>query len=297
MRILITGGTGYIGQALCPRLLAAGHELHVLSRQPASVTERCGNGARGFSSFEEIRGESFDAVINLAGESIAGGLWTRGRKQKLRDSRIALTESLCRTLAESPSPPHVFISGSAVGYYGDQGDAELDESSVPIPDFAQTLCADWERAADAATDWGARVVKLRIGLVMGPDGGFLAPLRIPFKLGLGTRLGSGRQYMSWISREDMVRVVEFALAQDIAGAINACAPNPVDNAEFTRALAGALNRPVFPISAPAFALRLALGEMSQLLLGGQRVVPARLTAAGFDFTYPELAPALREAVG
>lgn len=296
MRILITGGTGYIGQTLCPRLIDAGHELFIFSRQPDRVAGLYGSGAEGFDDMNRIPAIKPEAVINLAGEPIAGGRWTDSRKKKLRDSRIALTEELCRRLAETDSPPGIFISGSAVGYYGDGGDRILTEDATPNHEFAQQLCADWEAAADGARAWDARVVKLRIGLVMGPGGGFLGPLKLPFRLGLGSRLGSGEQWMSWISKRDMVRIIEFVLDNPVTGAFNACAPNPVTNREFTRAFAKACRRPVFPIGAPAFALSLALGEMSALLLHGQRAVPERLLEAGFEFELPALDATLAVAL-
>lgn len=296
MRILLTGGTGYIGQALCPSLLDAGHDLYVYSRHPARVKSLCGEEVTGFSDLTLASEGRFDAVINLAGESIAGWPWTDARKRKLRDSRITLTSELCRHLDVAPEKPQIFISGSATGYYGDGGDDVLTEDSAPHEEFTHTLCADWEAAADHASVWGARVVKLRTGLVMGPNGGFLAPLKIPFSLGLGARLGSGEQWMSWISRNDIVRIIEFALTNDdIEGPINACAPNPVTNAEFTRQFAATLHRPVFFMPVPASVLRVGLGEMSTLLLTGQRAIPQRLEQYGFSFEDRNLEDALLKA--
>ena len=296
MHVLMTGGTGFIGSALSRELLRRGDAVTVYSRRPESVSRLCGEGAVAIASLDEVSALEFDAVVNLAGESIAGGLWSKSRKQKLRDSRVGLTEVLCDHLSRCSSPPRIFVNGSATGYYGDGGSTILDESAAPEMEFTHELCSDWERAADQAGAWGARVVKLRIGLVLGPGGGFLKPLMIPFRLGLGARLGSGEQWMSWISLQDIVRLVLFVLDNpDCEGVFNACAPTPVTNAEFTRALAGVLNRWTF-IPVPAFALRLALGEMSRLLLCGQRAVPARLNKTGFSFLHPGINDALATAL-
>ena len=296
MNILLTGGTGYIGRELCRLLLARGDTLWVYSRRPERVPGLCGAGVHAVSDLSEVEQLNLDAVVNLAGESIAGGLWTDNRKQKLRDSRIALTETLCHHLSRCEQPPRVFISGSATGYYGEGGDTLLTEDSSVQEDFAQQLCADWEAAAEPARDWGARLVLLRTGLVMGPDGGFLGPLMWPFRLGLGARLGSGQQWMSWIALSDMVRVIAFALDNaDVTGPINAVAPAPVTNAGFTRTFASVLNRPAFLVT-PAFALKLVLGELSTLLLTGQRAIPKRLQDYGFDFKHLHLESALEAAI-
>lgn len=297
MRILMTGGTGYIGRALCPKLTERGHDVTVYSRQPSEVPRLCGEAVKGVDSLDAITSRKpYDAVINLAGEPIAGWLWTESRKQKLRDSRVRLTNRLCRALESAGMSPGIFISGSAIGYYGDGKNEVLTEANGPQDSFDAELCADWERAADTAASWGARVVKLRTGLVLGPDGGFLGPLKLPFSLCLGGRLGSGDQWMSWVSRDDMVRIILFLLDNEqCEGAFNACAPNPVTNREFTRAFARALSRPTF-IPVPAFALKLGLGELSRLLLTGQRAIPERLIGAGFEFEDPDIETALAKAV-
>ncbi len=308
MRVLVTGGTGFIGRALCRALLARGDEVLVLSRQPEQVAILCGAGVIGFDDIERVRHENIDAVINLAGESIAGARWSEARKQVLRDSRITLTENLCENLAANPQPPSVFISGSATGIYGDGGDRTLIEgaerregapeiaSGEPKGDFARQLCQDWESAADRAAAFGARVVILRTGLVMGPDGGFLAPLKLPFSLGLGARLGRGDQWMSWISLSDMVRVILYVLDhKSCRGAYNASAPHPATNLEFTRTFARLLHRPALFV-APEFFLKAMLGELATLLLAGQRAVPARLQDEKFIFHHQTLTSALATAL-
>lgn len=297
MKVLITGGTGYIGQALCRELSKRGQELWVYSRRPQKVKQLCGESVQPLSDLNEVSALSFDAVVNLAGESIAGGRWSDARKRKLLGSRVGLTNQLCEQLAKCEQPPGIFVSGSATGYYGDGGDIELTETTDPVTqDFAHELCRQWEAAADVASSWGARVVKLRIGLVMGPGGGFLAPLKIPFSLGLASRLGDGKQWMSWISLHDMVQLIIHALDNnECDGVYNAVGGDPVTNAEFTRQFATALNRPAFFV-APAFVLKTALGELSELLLGGQRALPSRLRSEGFEFAHPDLESALKAAV-
>lgn len=297
MKILITGGTGFIGRALCRALDERGDSIWVYTRRPGAVPVLCGPRVQAIDDLAKLDSLEFDAVVNLAGESIAGGRWSQKRKQKLMASRIDLTDELCRYLAASGHPPKTFVSGSATGYYGDGGDTELDEHSSPVTDdFAQQLCESWESSADAAAEWGARVVKLRIGLVMGPEGGFLQPLKLPFYLGLGARLGSGRQWMSWVSLEDMVRIILFVLDnENCSGPLNAVAPNPVTNEEFTKSFAKLLNRPAM-LSAPSAALKLALGELSTLLLASQRAVPTRLMESDFEFSHETLESALQASI-
>jgi len=297
MKILITGGTGFIGQALCRALASRQYAIWVYSRRPEEIKGLCGPQVNAIKDLAQLSEVNFDAVVNLAGESIAGGLWTNKRKQKLRHSRIQLTETLCHHLSASVSPPPIFISGSATGFYGNGGDQLLTEETEPANrDFAQQLCEDWEKAADLAADWQARIVKLRIGLVMGPGGGFLSPLKLPFKFGLGGRLGNGQQWMSWISLADIVNVILFTLDhEECDGVFNAVAPNPVTNQEFTQLFAESLGRSAI-LPAPEFALKLGLGELSTLLLGGQRAVPERLQQAGFQFQHNQLETALKAAL-
>jgi len=298
MRILITGGTGLIGLHLCEVLLAEGHQLTVLSRDPESVVAKCGPSVRSMASLDEWHPEHiFEAVINLAGEPIVDAYWSAKRKQVLRDSRIALTEKLVQRIAASEKKPQVLLSGSAIGYYGDRGDTVLDETEPPGKDFAAELCKDWEAEALAAEKLGVRVCLLRTGLVLSKSGGMLGRMRLPFQLGLGTRLGNGRQWMSWIHIEDYVAMTLRLLGDEREhGPINMTAPGPVTNTEFTQSLACTLHRPAFFV-APGLMLRLLMGERASLLLEGQRVLPAKLTAGGVRFKYPELGGALEHLLG
>lgn len=296
MRYLLTGGTGFIGKALCERLAAGGARLAVLTRSPRAARDRLPAGTRLFANLGELDpAEPFDAVINLAGEPIADARWTPARKRRLEQSRIALTEELLAWIARANTRPPLLLSASAVGFYGDQGERVLDEQSAPQVEYQHTLCRRWEEAALGAESLGLRTVRLRIGLVVGAHGGFLARMLLPFRLGLGGPIGNGRQWMSWIHRDDVIGLIEWLLARDDAsGVYNATAPEPVDSRGFARTLGKVLHRPaLLPLPAPV--LRLALGEMSCLLLGGQRVLPARALAEGYRFRYPSLEAALREA--
>ncbi|AOY87905.1 TIGR01777 family protein [Marinobacter salinus] len=297
-RILITGGTGFIGQVLCRELLSRDYELTVFSRQPAeNVRAFCGR-VEAVRDLDQLRAHpGFDGVINLAGEGIADKRWSEQRKKELRDSRIAVTEKLVQVIHSWEKQPEVLVSGSAVGFYGDQGSSVVTEQTQPRDEFTHRLCRDWENAAMPVTDDGVRLCLSRTGVVAGRGGGFLSRMILPFKLGLGGRLGSGRQYMPWVHRDDVVNALIWMLEKTSAtGPFNVVSPNPVTNREFTRCLGEVLNRPtLFP--APAPVLKLALGEMSRLLLTGQQAYPENLTHAGFQFKYPELAPALRNSVG
>lgn len=298
MRILVTGGTGFIGRALCRELSTAGHRLLVLSRRPQRVPLLCGHGAAAVDKLDHLAPEeSFDAVVNLAGEPIVGRRWTAARKRALWDSRIGLTEQLVDCIARSKTKPSVLLSGSAVGYYGDQGDRLLDESSPAMADdFGHRLCAAWEAAADKARGLDVRVCILRTGLVLGPGGGLLQRMLPPFRLGLGGTLGSGTQWMSWIHLHDHVRaMITLMESPELSGTFNLTAPNPVTNREFTACLAGKLHRSAL-LPLPSRLLKLLFGEMADLLLGGQRVVPRRLTEAGFRFRYDSLESALDDAL-
>jgi uncharacterized protein (TIGR01777 family) len=293
MHILITGGTGLIGRHLCKALLAEGHQLTVLSRHPETVAVKCGADVRAITSLEKwLPEQTFDAVINLAGEPIVDAYWSVRRKQVLRNSRIALTEKLVQCIVAAKQKPSVLLSGSAVGFYGNGGDKELYESASVGNDFAAKLCRDWEVPALAAKAAGVRVCLLRTGLVLSRDGGLLGKMLPPFKLGMGARLGNGKQWMSWVHIDDYVEMV-LRLLQDeqMSGPFNMTAPNPVTNAEFTRVLARTLHRPAYFI-APGFMLQLAMGERAALLLEGQRVLPANLTDAGYQFKFHNLSSAL-----
>ena len=297
MRIFITGGTGLIGRRLCKALLAEGHELTVFSRNPASVPVKCGAGVHALASLAEWHPAlSFDAVINLAGEPIIDARWSAQRKQVLWNSRVTLTEELVRHIAAAEHKPSVLLSGSAVGYYGNRGDVMLDETAGAGEGFAAELCKAWEDAARVAESAGVRICLLRTAPVLSNDGGLLGRMLPPFRLGLGARLGDGKQWMSWVHIEDYAAMV-LRLLHDphTAGPYNMAAPQPVTNAEFTAALAAALHRPAFFV-APAPLLRLSMGERASLLLEGQRALPGKMEMAHHRFAFPNLADALRDLI-
>jgi len=292
MKILITGGTGFIGRTLCPSLVSKGHELCVLTRSVIRARRLLPREKLRFiTDFSQIKPEeSFDAVINLAGAPIAKR-WTSTYKKKLLDSRVKLTERLIARLATCPHPPAVFISGSAIGYYGPQGDEILAESAAIQPGFSHDLCLAWEQAALKAN--ATRICLLRTGIVLGKQGGALQRMRLPFLFGMGGPIGEGTQWMSWIHISDMVRVIHFCLEQPaLQGPINATSPQPATNKDFAKTYGKVLHRPAI-LPMPAFIVRLLFGEMGEeLLLTGQRVVPTRLIEHGFSFVYPELELAL-----
>lgn len=297
MNILITGGTGFIGSALTQRLVEQGHTVTVLSRSPDKVAQLCGPGVNALSSPAQLKAEdSFQVIVNLAGAPIFDARWSEARKKLIRDSRIGLTEQLVSAIARMTVKPELLISGSAIGYYGDQGSTVLTEKSIPYEDFSQQLCADWEAAAQQAEQFGVRVCLTRTGLVIANGGGLLQRMLSAFRLGLGGRLGSGRQWMSWIHRRDWINIALTMMADaSMSGAYNLTAPHPVTNAEFTKILAACLNRPAL-LTVPDWLLKPLLGEMSQLLLGSQRVIPDRLLTQGFTFQYDNLDAALNEAL-
>ena len=296
MRIVLAGATGFLGRPLMEALGSAGHELVSLTRRPRGI-----DGVRevpwtpdGSSGPWAEAIDGAEVVVNLAGESIADGRWTEARKRALRDSRLLSTGSLVAAIGRAARRPPLLLSSSAVGFYGPRGDEPVDERDGPGDDFLATLSVEWEDAAAQATQHGTRVVLVRTGLVLEKDGGALAAMLTPFKFGVGGPLGSGRQYWPWIHRDDWVALVQFLIAHpDASGPVNATAPKPVSNGEFSRALAHALGRPSL-FRAPAFALRLAMGEMADaLLLKGQRVVPTRALEMGYQFRYRDLEPALK----
>ncbi|WP_028696349.1 TIGR01777 family oxidoreductase [Pseudomonas cremoricolorata] len=294
MHILLTGGTGLIGRQLCHLWSYRGHRVTVWSRSPETVAERCGPGVRGIARLDQLAAdEVVDAVVNLAGAPIADRPWTSARRALLWASRITLTEQLLSWLEQRRQRPSVLLSGSAVGWYGDGGERELNEDSPPVKeDFASQLCIAWEETALRAEPLGLRVVLVRTGLVLSAEGGLLARLRVPFKLGLGGPIGNGRQWMPWIHIADQVALIDFLLQNPEArGPYNACAPQPVRNREFSQQLGRVLHRPAF-MPLPALVLKALLGELSGLLLGGQRARPARLLDAGFTFRFNDLQSAL-----
>lgn len=295
LRVVIAGASGLVGRALTEFLTAGGHAVAALVRREVRDAGREITWDPGAERIDVAALERFgpDAAVNLSGENIAGR-WTAARKQAIRDSRIRSTTLLAATLARLERRPDVLVNASAIGFYGDRGDEPLTEDSPAGDGFLPEVCVAWEQATSPAAEAGIRVVHLRIGVVLTPCGGALAKMLPAFRLGLGGVLGGGRQYMSWIGLEDLVRVIHFALLYGLCrGPINAVAPNPVTNREFTRTLGRVLRRPTF-LPAPAFAIRLMLGEMGQrLLLEGQRVTPQRLLARGFEFRTPELEAALR----
>lgn len=292
MNILITGATGLIGSALIKHWLQQ-HQLTALTRDDIKAQQLTAQGVAAVTNLNQVDFNSLDAVINLAGEPIFGKRWTDSQKQQLCQSRWQLTEQLYQAIAGAETAPSIFISGSAIGYYGAQQQQLINEDYSHVhADFSHTLCQRWEQIALQASSSKTRVCILRTGIVLAKHGGALQRMLLPFKLGLGGKLGSGQQFMSWIHLNDMVRLVDFLLLHPtLQGAFNATAPHPVTNAEFTQQLAAILHRPrLLPLPSPV--LRLIMGEMADLLLSSQRVVPARLTAADFHFQYPQLADAL-----
>lgn len=296
MKIIISGSSGLIGTALIDSLRPEGHSICRLVRStstaPADATSTLIRWEPPTGSIDLAAMEAADAVVHLAGASVAGGRWTASRKEILRRSRIDSTRHLVSALAQLKSKPRVLVSASAIGYYGDRGDEILTETSAPAADFLAQLCRDWEKEAAVAERESIRTVILRFGIVLAPQGGALRQMLTPFRLGVGGRLGSGRQWMSWISLHDVVKLIRHAIANDnLRGPVNAVAPHPITNAEFTSILAGVLHRPaLFP--APRFALQLALGEMAGALLASQRVTPEKLNSLQYAFHYPQLKEAL-----
>ena len=298
MKALVTGATGFIG----PRLLRLLDRPIILSRDPDRARRAVGHLVDRVVRWDPAEGpppaEAFtgvDTVFHLAGESVAAGRWTSAQKQRIRDSRVVGTRHLVQGIAQADRKPAALVSASAVGWYGDRGDEELTESAAPADDFLGQVCVEWEREARAAEQAGVRVVTARTGIVLGTGaGGALDRRLLPFKLGAGGPLGSGRQWMPWIHVADLARMyVHAADHGEISGPMNAVAPNPVRNSEFTRALARQLHRPAF-MPAPYFGLRIVFGEFAKVLFASQRVVPRVALDTGFQFQYPEIAAALRE---
>ena len=299
-KILLSGGSGLIGTALVPRLRSTGVAITRLVRPGAKVNNSTGEQHIEWDPMQPISPErvsGYEAVIHLAGESIVGR-WTPAKKAKIRESRVMGTHYLAQALAQAKEKPAVLICSSAVGYYGNRGDDLLSEESSSGAGFLPEVCREWEAAAGPAAEADIRTVHMRTGVVLSANGGALGKMLLPFKLGLGGRLGDGRQWMSWIDMDDMVGAIHHILKNDLLhGPVNLVAPKPVTNAEFTKVLAGALSRPaIFPV--PAFAAKLAFGEMGEeVLLWSQRVEPSKLIASGYPFRFRELAASLKNVLG
>jgi uncharacterized protein (TIGR01777 family) len=296
MKIAVTGSTGLVGSVLVPFFTTGGHHVTRIVRTHTTEADAAWNPGTG--QIDAGRLEGLDAVVHLAGENIAGRRWNAGQKARIRDSRVQGTKLLCATLAKLQRPPKVLISASAIGFYGDQGDRELTEGSPSGSGFLADVCREWEAATDAAKKAGIRVVHLRFGVILSPSGGALAKMLTPFRLGLGGRIGKGRQWMSWIALDDVVGCIHHALAMDsLHGPVNAVAPMPVTNLEFTKALGKVLWRPTL-FAMPDFMARLAFGEMSdELLLASTRVLPRALLGSNYRFLYGDLENALRHLLG
>jgi uncharacterized protein len=296
MNILVTGSTGFIGTRLTTRLRVNGHRvLRMVRKTPSGSDEIRWDPSSGGVDIPPH--EKVDAVVHLAGENIASGRWTAERKRRIRNSRVIGTRVLAESLAELPYPPQVMLSVSAVHYYGNRGDQMLDEESGPGKGFLPELCTEWEAATAPAAARGIRVVMPRLGVVLSASGGALAMMLPVFRLGIGGRLGNGRQFMSWIVIDDLLGVIEHAITNDsLHGPVNAVSPHPVRNAEFSRILGRVLSRPSF-FSLPAFAARLALGQMADdVLLASVRASAERLLQSGYEFAFPDIEGALRHAL-
>jgi uncharacterized protein len=296
--VLITGATGFIGGHLVRRLLARGDALILLTRDADRALDRFGPHVTIITDLTALPASTrIDAIVNLAGERILALPWTQRRRGDLLRSRLSTTGAVANLCARLERPPRVLLSASAIGYYGFHGDEILDERAAPQPIFQSQLCQQWEAAAQAASDLGVRVVKFRLGLVLARDGGALPTMALPVGFGLGAIIGSGRQWVSWIHIDDAVRLIEFALGNPaLRGAVNAVAPAPVRHEDLQRELARTLRRPLW-LRVPAWVLRNMLGEMAQLLVDGQRVVPHRAVGSGFVFQHSEAGPALRQLLG
>jgi len=296
MKVLIAGASGLIGSALIPPLEAEGAEVTRLVRstpKPGEIEWHPNQDA-----MDPARLEGFDVVINLAGENVAAGRWTEDQKRKIHDSRVNGTHLLSEAMAKLAQRPRVFLCASATGFYGDREDEVLDEHSDSGGGFLAGVCREWEKATEPAVAAGVRVVNLRFGVIISREGGMLAKLLTPFKMGMGGKVGSGKQFISWVAIDDVVSAIKLALNDEtFRGPVNVVSPNPVTNEVFTKTLGHVLSRPT-ALAMPAFAARLAFGEMAdEMLLTSQYVVPKRLADAGFQYKYPELEGALRKYVG
>jgi uncharacterized protein (TIGR01777 family) len=296
MRITLTGATGFIGARLVQRWLQDKHELHSLGRSAGKLPQavrfwKWAEPERTAPPLESLEGS--DAVVHLAGEPVAQR-WTQEAKERIRASRIDVTGNLVKAISQLHRKPSVLISGSAVGYYGSRGDEVLTEESAPGRGFLPDLCVEWERRAQQAAASGLRVVCLRTGIVLGVEGGALTKMLTPFRLGIGGPLGTGEQWMPWIHADDMVGLIDFALkTESVQGPLNGCAPNPVTNRDFSSQLGSALHRPAV-VPTPEFAIKLLFGEMAEVILASDRMLPKAALAAGYGFHFPELCAALNQ---
>jgi len=296
MNILITGGTGFIGSAVCKKLLEnKNNNLTLLSRNPEKVKIP----VKAISSLKQLeKDESFDIIINLAGEPIADKRWTERQKHKIVTSRIDTTDKVIEFIKTAKNKPELLINGSAIGYYGiDKTDMEIDENGTGDNSFSSDLCKQWEATALQANSFGVRTCLLRTGIVLGKNGGALSKMLTPFKMGLGGKIGSGRQWMPWIHLHDLVGIILYCIEHDnLNGAINGTSPNPLTNQDFTKTLGKVLNRPTF-MSVPRTIIKLLMGQMGvELLLSGKKILPVKITEKGYQFQYPELDSALQNIV-
>jgi uncharacterized protein len=296
--VLVTGATGFIGTPLCARLLESGYAVTALTRDAAKARRKLGDKVELATRLDDLGNTAFGAVINLAGEPLATRRWNAQLKEEIRRSRIGTTEALIEYFQRLGDFPEVLVNGSGIGVYGNQGDRPITEgSNLSDESFSSHLCRDWEAAAERFSEHGTRVCRVRTGVVLGPDGGALKAMLPAFKFGLGGRLGSGRQWMSWIHRRDLIGIILLCLSNSsISGPVNGTAPNPVTNRIFVRTLAATLHRPAL-LPVPGFGLRLLMGELAdELLLAGQRVLPEVAPTHGYVYEFPELAPALEDVL-
>lgn len=291
MNILISGGGGFIGSALGKELRSSGHRILTTTRRRTDSKDRLTWNPPSLISPDIL--SAFDAVVNLAGESIASGRWTERRKELILSSRVDTTRALVESMKRADPKPGTFISASAIGLYGPHGDEYVTEDTPPATDFLASVCRSWEEEALAARELGIRVVLVRIGGVLEADGGALPAMALPFRFFLGGPIGDGKQWFSWIHRDDVVGIIRFSLENDsVSGPVNATAPHPVTNREFSSALGKTLGRPS-SLAVPGFMVRLTLGELGGVLLAGQRVLPERVSKAGYTFRYPVIDEALK----
>lgn len=298
MNIAVSGSHGLIGSALGPLLTTQGHQVKRMVRRASESSSNDIVWSPGDESIDPAKLEGLDCIVHLAGENIADGRWSDEKKKAIYDSRVKRTRTLCEAIAKMKTPPAVLVCASAIGYYGDRGDQELDERSSKGTGFLSNLCLEWEEATNAAKEAGVRVVNIRIGVVLSPKGGALAKMLPPFQMGAGGPIGNGKQYMSWISVDDVAGAINHCITEStVSGAVNLVAPRPVTNGEFTNSLGKVLFRPTF-FPVPDFAARLVFGEMAdELLLSSTRVEPSKLQETGYQFMYPDIESALRHVLG